>query len=110
MARERVRFPLSTKQAVQMRVSTKTIIDIESGAILSRECFEYDGPVTLAISFGGNKSNSKQKSQQQSSSESGTNINDVYRMLTNLTPGHKTIQLQPGGFNAQAYLQANPDV
>src|SRR5690242_11913155 len=108
MARERVRFPLSTKQAVQMRVNRKTVIDIESGAVLGREWFEYDGPVMQAISFGGNKSSSKQKSNQQSYNESGTNINDVYRMLTNLTPGKKTIQLNPGGFNAQAYLQANP--
>jgi len=95
-----------------MRVNTKTVIDIESGDIISREYFVYTGPTVQAFSIGGSggKTKSKQKSQQQSFNESGTDMNNVYRMLTNLTPGHKTIQLSPGSFNAQQYLAANPDV
>src|SRR5690349_22562415 len=91
-----------------MRVNTKTVIDIESGDIISREYFVYTGPTVQAFSIGGSggKTKSKQKSQQQSFNESGTDMNNVYRMLTNLTPGHKTIQLSPGSFNAQQYLAA----
>src|SRR5689334_5895199 len=93
-----------------MRVYSRAVIQIETGAIVESEYFEYDGPIAQAISFGGGKSSNKSKNQSQSYNESGTNINDVYRMLGNLTPGRKTIQLSPGSFNAQAYLNANPDV
>ena len=62
-----------------MLILTRVVINIESGQVTEREGFEYTGPVAECISFGGNKS--KQKSKQQSSSESGVRYNPDFMDL-----------------------------
>jgi hypothetical protein len=89
-----------------MRVSTKTVLDIETGKVVFRETFEYFGPLALAISGGGTKSN--QKSQQNSSQESGTRFNQDFldQALAYFNPKRTTA----GQFDAATYLKQNPDV
>jgi len=62
-----------------MRVNSKIVVDIASGAVIERDSFEYSGPVAECISGSG--SSSKQKSKQQSTSESGTKYNEDFMRL-----------------------------
>src|SRR6476646_5854958 len=62
-----------------MRIFTKIVLDIATGAVIERESFEYSGPVAECISgSGGSK---KTKSKQQSTSESGTKYNEDFMRL-----------------------------
>lgn len=96
-----------------MRISTRVIIDIRTGEILRSESYDYHGPISEAISFGGNKSKSKQQSNQQSTSESGTRFNEDFltRALGFLgTKGAAGKQTTAGSFDPEGYLLQNPDV
>lgn len=86
-----------------MRVSTKIVVDLATGAVIERECHEYLGPVAECISFGGSKSKSKNQSQQTSSSGSGTKYNENFLDQAKLFAAGKR-------FNSGQYLLDNPDV
>lgn len=87
-----------------MRVITKIILDIETGCILERECFQYTGPLAECISGSG--SSQKSKSKSQSTTESGTRYNeDFLNKATDFAAGRGK-----NNFDAQAYLKNNPDV
>lgn len=92
-----------------MRVSNKIVIDLTSGTVLERECFEYFGPVAGCISFGGSQSKQKNKSQQTSSSQSGTRYNeDFLNRALEFASGKQSQSRE--NFDAGAYLKAHPDV
>lgn len=86
-----------------MRVNTKLVINLITGAVIGRESYEYSGPVAGCISFGGSKSKSKNQSQQSSSSESGTKYNENFLDQAKLFAAGKR-------FNTGQYLLDNPDV
>jgi len=87
-----------------MRVNSKVVINLDTGAIIERESYEYSGLIAECITFGG--SNSKSKSKQQSTSESGTKYNeDFLKRASDYASG-----TGKDNFNAQEYLRQNPDV
>jgi len=59
-----------------MRVNSKIIVNLSTGAIVERESYEYSGPVAECITGSGGKT--KSKSKQQSTSESGTKYNEDF--------------------------------
>ena len=86
-----------------MRVTTKIVLDIETGAVIEHESFEYSGPTAQSISGSGSSQKSKQKSQ--STQESGTKYNEDF-----LNQARAFASGGGGGFDAAAYLRDNPDV
>ena len=62
-----------------MRITTKLVVLIETNEIVSQKHFEYQGPVSLAISGGGSKQKSQQQAQQ--SSTSGVAYNEPFLNL-----------------------------
>lgn len=86
-----------------MRVNTKIIIDVETGAVIERESLEYSGPLAECISFGGSKSKQKSQSQQTSTSESGTKYNQDFLEQAKMFAGGQR-------FDTARYLKENPDV
>jgi len=64
-----------------MRVNSKIVVDIASGAVVERKSFEYSGPLAECITGSGGSQKSKSKSKQQSTSESGTKYNEDFMRL-----------------------------
>ena len=66
-----------------MRINSRIVVDLDSGQVIERECFEYFGPLAECISAGagGSGSKSKSKSKSQSTSESGTKYNEDFMRL-----------------------------
>jgi len=86
-------------------IISKIVIDIATGAVIERESHDYSGPLAECISVGGSGSKQKSKSQQTSSSESGTQYNDDFiKRATEFAGGNGKI------FDAARYLKENPDV
>ncbi len=95
-------------------ISTRVVLDIATGAVVERECYEYSGPLAECISAGGSggKSKSKNQSQNTSQSESGVKYNeDFMRQALGFAglAGKQTITTEPK-FDAKRYLSENPDV
>ncbi len=90
-----------------MRVSTKIVLSMESGAVIKRECYEYSGPVAEAFSGSGGKTKSKNQSQSTSQSESGTKYNADFMKQAQAfaadpsTPGYNP-QYVPGQYTSVA--------
>ena len=96
-----------------MRVNSKIVVDIASGAVVERKSFEYSGPLAECITGSGGSQKSKSKSKQQSTSESGTKYNEDFMRLASQyandpsnTPGYNPqyvkgayTSVAPGGFD-----------
>jgi len=94
-----------------MRINSKIVVDMASGAVVERKCFEYSGPLAECISgSGGSK---KTKAKQQSTQESGTKYNEDFMRLASQyandpsnAPGYNPqyvkgvyTSVAPGGFD-----------
>ncbi len=86
-----------------MRVSTKIVLSIETGAVVKRECYEYSGPIAEAFSGSSGKNKSKQTSQ----SESGTKYNEDFMKQAQAFAGDPSTptynpQYMPGKYTSVA--------
>jgi hypothetical protein len=81
-----------------MRVHTRTVIDIESGSILSDEGFEYSGTLELCNTGSGVKKDDFANAQtgNQISSTAGNNAASLYGTLS---PTLSTMATNPQGIN-----------
>jgi len=87
-----------------MRVNSKIVIDLDTGAVVERDSYEYSGPVAGCISGSGGKTKSK------SNQESGTKYNaDFLRRATAFASGEQDTT-DKDNFDTNAYLKAHPDV
>ncbi len=99
-----------------MRIYTKLVLSLESGAVVERESYEYSGPIAECFSAGaggsGGKSKSKSKSNASSQSESGTKYNEDFMTKARAFAGDpsdptynpeyvkgKYTDVAPGGFD-----------
>ena len=64
-----------------MRITTEIVVLIETNEIVSQKHFDYQGPVSLAISAGGQGSKQKSQQQSQQSSTSGVAYNEPFLNL-----------------------------
>lgn len=98
-----------------MHILTRIVIDLATDTVVERQGYQYSGPLAECISGelggSGSKSSTKTRSQQTSSSESGTQWNeDFLKKAMEFASGKSSTEQTPENFDPAAYLKAHPDV
>jgi hypothetical protein len=83
-----------------MRISTKVVWDIETGAVLERESYSYDGPLALAKGSGYAQTN-----MQTANKDSGAYTGQALGINSSLIPTLQSEINNPIGFGQQALTQ-----
>lgn len=103
-----------------MRIHTKVVIDMASGAVLEEQGYEYDGPLDLAKGAGQAQSqlNEQNQMQQQSFSDQMSTLNSLKSSLSGYLSGNQgftpqqmsTMTSQALNQNSEKYNQAGTQV